>query len=340
MPGTTTDDDVVDTTADSVRMEERSPLKAANQLPDNATAHGSNKRPKVAVPVLEYPAQVDVPSRGLVQVLFEQAAGGDQQVLADAGLLSFERVLLPAIAVQEEAALKKLQAVVQRDEPERAGQVESCRKAVYDSVGAAMRAVAACREARKPVEQEREAVWAAERLEKEQALKNQVAAAAEQEEELKQMDRLTAKHELKKKLPKNQELWREVAYLMTELSKLQKEERLWRQAQQTLEEREAELQVQEVEAEKKAAEQAKQEPEEEQPPVEEIGMVQQTIQDLQLSSVRIQQALEVVSGIVTESDQVRKELYHRYRKDHQFHGYPGIKDPKGLLSVLSQSQDF
>jgi len=329
----------------------RSPLKnVAHQQINSSTggaAGSANKRPKVAVvpPALEYPLSVPVPTRAIVQALFEEAIkndASDQTELAKAGLLSFSDVLLPAAAVQEEQVLKQLQAIAQRDSPTLTQHVVQCRKAVYDSVGAAMRAAATSRLARILVEQERAVDW----YEQEQArvAEQAVAHAAVQQEQkaLRQAAAVTAAHERKKKFPRNQELWREVAYLMTELSKLQKEERSWQAAAQNLQQRELELAVQEEEQAAGMREQEIGDKGQQHSSVEvpEIAMVQQTIQDITLSTVRIQQALDIVTTTVTESDKIRKDLYRRYRRDHQFHGYPGIKDPVGLLSALSQSQDF
>ena len=40
--------------------------------------------------------------------------------------------------------------------------------------------------------------------------------------------------------------------------------------------------------------------------------------------------------MVSQSADVRRELYSKYRSDHQFHGYRGNKDTKGLIAALSQ----
>jgi len=71
---------------------------------------------------------------------------------------------------------------------------------------------------------------------------------------------------------------------------------------------------------------------------EEMEKITEMLGDITVSALRIQQALEEVSKLASDADGVRKELYHKYRKDHQFHGYQGFKDPKGLLRSLSQTQ--
>jgi hypothetical protein len=331
----------------------------------------------VVVKPLVYPSTVPVPSREIVQALFEEAIQSsknntednmdddnnrisDQQKQAtaekDAGLLSFTQVLLPAAAYCEEQALKQLQAVVQRDYPgadsSATETVKLCRKAVYDGVSAAMRAAQASRVIRFAADQQREAAWRQDAADKADRERDSAEQLQQQEDECHKLELSRQKADLKKKLPRNQELWREVAYLMTEISKLSKEERLWQQAEQNLAAAEQELDRQEQEQlellEQKQDQADMDNSANDDDPNEtstkttspEFTMVEQTIEDITLSSIRIQQALKIVSGIITESDQVRKDLYRRYRQDHQFHGYPGIKNPKGLLKALSQSQDF
>jgi hypothetical protein len=345
------------------------PSSAKRPKVDNDTVTATDAvATAVILKPLVYPTTVPVPSREIVQSLFEEAIQSsknntetedddkkltDQQSLAetDAGLLSFTQVLLPAAAYCEEQALKQLQAVVQRDYPgtESIETVKMCRKAVYDGVSAAMRAAQASRVTRHTVDQEREAAWRQDAADKAERERDSAAQLQQQEDECHTFELSRQKAELKNKLPRNQELWREVAYLMTEISKLAKEERLWQQAEQNLAAAEQELDRQEQEQlELEQKDQAGVDNNADDGDNEtstntstpEFAMVEQTIEDITLSSIRIQQALKIVSGIITESDQVRKDLYRRYRQDHQFHGYPGIKNPKGLLKALSQSQDF
>jgi hypothetical protein len=323
---------------------ERSPLRkiSANEQQSPAVS----KRLKLSVniqsslveTVIEYPKQVGIPSKSLVFSLYEQAMtteGSDQMELAEAGLLSLEQVLLPAAAYQEDEALKKVQAVVQRDHPDKVDSIVACRKAVYDCVGAAMTAVVSAREARRPAELAYlESVEEAKQtaLQHEKLLTERMA---EQIEQMAAMERAKRLREAVKKLPRNQELWREVVYLMTEMSKLQKEERLWKESAERLARRAQEVAEQHdtavVDDDMHEEDVAQVDP--------DMDKVTQTVDDITISSVRINKALQIVSNIAIESDRVRKELYHRYRRDHQFHGYQGVKDPKGLLRALSQSQD-
>jgi hypothetical protein len=150
----------------------------------------------------------------------------------------------------------------------------------------------------------------------------------QQEDECRQLERSRQKAELKKKLPRNQELWREVAYLMTEISKLSKEERLWQQAEQNLAAAEQELDRQEqeqLEVEQKQDEEEMDTAANEDKGNEtstttttttpEFAMVEQTRAYAFVHSHPA--GTQIVSGIITE-DQVRRLV--SVSADHQF-GY-------------------
>ena len=302
------------------------------------------KRSKIEM--LAYPADVPLPSRGLIQSLFDEAVQdtnhGDQQLLQDAGLLSFRQVILPALAYQEEQALKGLQSKTQRDCPELKPCVVQARKAVYGAVGAACLAVLENSTRREEYRCQKEAEWRQQAKEKVQQIRDEA-------EQQRLATRKQLQRELKMKLPVNQILWREEAYLMTQLNKLNAEKQQWNDAAAALNKQEAALELEE----KKYAEtvQGKGEPnatsddpnsknnedqEYRAPP--EMMQVVETATDIRLAALRIKHALQLVAGTVEETEQIRQALYKQYCKDHQFHGYQGIHDPKGLLRALSQSQ--
>lgn len=349
---------------------ERSPLRKITGNEDLRKTGSATKRLKVdtttqtrtpiaavsAAPwTITYPEHVDIPSKSLIKSLFEQAetsGNGDQKSLTAAGLLSLEEVLLPAIAYQEDQALRHVQAKAQRDGPPQAvACIETCRKAVFDGIRHARQAVAQSRQDRFPAEQQRQAAWAQEKQRQRQARHEQAQRLAAQQEQERNWQRQQRKNELIKTWPRNQAMWREVVDLMNDLAKLQKEERLWKEAREQLQLQQDEIAAREEQKRRQEAERnasaavhenndisTNNEPQP-QKAGHDMEKVQQAVQDMTLSTVRIQQALGIVSDIAKESDQVRKELYRRYRKDHQFHGYQGVQDAKGLLRVLSQSQD-
>jgi hypothetical protein len=213
-------------------------------------------------------------------------------------------------------------------------------------VGAACRAVAQSRETRAMHDASREAEWSKQREMAQQQRQQQLQTALEQQAAAIEAAKQQRKRELQKKLPANQELWREVAYLMTELTKLATEERQWKLAAESLTAQEAALAQHEehAAARRRAAEATTatdtttttNDPS--LAPVEQIVKVAETAADIALSVKRIQSALEIVSQTVVASEQARRDLYQAYTADHQFRGYQGVHDPKGLLRALSQSQ--
>jgi len=301
--------------------------------------------------LLPYPTEIPLPSRGLIQSLYEEAVKSsssslddentnnnrhDQRYLSDAGLLSFEQVLLPALAYQEEQALKtQLQAVTQRDHPALKPAVVHTRKAVYEAVGAACRAVQGHVAAvRCPAQREREAAW-----------RCQIQHAQEQEADRTEAARQQRKRALQKQLPANQELWREIAYLMTESGKLALEQKQWETAAVQLEQRQTALEEQEKKKEEAAAallaSSSNKNPEDDDKAkmvAPELEQVAATAAEVRVSAVRIRSALDIVRDTVQKTETARQALYAQYVRDHQFYGYQGAHDAKGLLRALSQSQ--
>jgi hypothetical protein len=281
---------------------------------------------------MEYPSEVAVPSRRLVASFYQQALAADdsgvrdndQVYLQPAGLLSLEQVLLPALARQEDKALKGLQAKVLRDAPEHAHVIKQSRQMVYEGIGSAIQHAHQARLNRQACAQElcqqeiqQRALAKKQRLEQEQQERRRQLLLEQQELDLEQSNRLKL---LKRQYPRNQSLWREVVQLMTSKSKLEKEERLWQQAERQLLEKEA----QDGDATIKATTDITIEEEQQQLPVEipkdELHLqLDQLVQDMSISSTRIQEGLGLVTKIVDESDQMRKQLYQTYRRDHQFY---------------------
>lgn len=309
----------------------------------NGESHDSSNVDQLLIQPIVYPKDVSFPSKGLVKALFEHAMTNDQSdqsALVDAGVLSFEEVLLPAIASSELQALKELQAKVQRDLPHQTDMVVRCRKTVMSSIGAAMNAVAESRAVRAIKDAQRREETEQQKERELQRQEEEMVRSEEVREREREVLRNKHKQELIKRLPKNQELWREIVYLMTEMSKLQKEEKMWKEAAEYLDQQEreiVELERQQQEEEESQTFEEVDAPQDEEIS-EEINKVNQTLEDISLSCVRIQQALENVSKIAEESDRVRLQLHQQYRRNHQFQGYQGIKDPKGLILSLSQSQ--
>ena len=287
----------------------------------------------------------------------------DQEYLNPAGLLSFEQVLLPAIARQEDLALKALQSKVQRDHPEWTYVVRDCRVQVYQMIHAAMEAVKKNRHRRLQQVMERRQAKAEEREARRKAMEEAYQQELEQRRQYQEMERARRLRNLKRQHPRNQQLWREVAVLMTAISKLEKEEKAWIELEQEIAAREQQQVEQEVPIQQ--GEQVRQvslPADGNQTPDDSVTkteysttgdiedvvdvpkhelqiQVERALHDIAVSSTRIQDGLKIVKSIVSDADAVRTELYEKYRQDHQFRGYQAIKDPKGMIRFLSQDDE-
>lgn len=324
----------------------------------------SNKRPKVTVanssasneqrqpvaPVqdediqlLQYPTEIPLPSRDIVRTMYETAIqNADDQVHLDGtGLLSLEQVILPAVYASEDVALQQLQAVVQRDCPQHTDAVEATRWALYEFVGAGCDAVVQSREARAKHDADREAQWQREREEAAQRRQRQIETRAQQHAAAVEEAKQAKKWELQKKLPANQELWREIAFLTKELTELSTIERQWEIAAEKLTVQEAALAEQEgeamAEAEAKRSVMDDHAGEQILAPVEQIVKLVETATDITVAAQRIQGALQIVNQTVVDCEQARSELCEQYKIEQMFHGYQrdGIKE---IVRFFSQSQ--
>ena len=343
---------------DEVRREEKEPtdskgVEEAQQV--------EAMIPEIAKPkdVQYTPEERNAPPKAVIDHFFNQTmeqgedGSSDQRELVDAGLLSLEDVLLPAIAHQENQALKKIQRKVQRDAPDQTHILIAGRTAVNKSLGAAALAVRQSRAARRIIEQQREETWAQERrVQREERRKDrakEVERLRSEAAKAKELQKLKDKREQKKKFGPNQDLWREVAYLMTESSKLEREGRLWREAEamfeateKDLESREATRRQQEESSTATTTDDAVMEDNDEnmEPhPTVNMQPFDRSIEDIMKSSGDIQAALKLVTETMADAGKLRKNLYRRYRQDHQFEGYRGVNDPKGLIRILSQDTE-
>jgi hypothetical protein len=157
--------------------------------------------------------------------------------------------------------------------------------------------------------------------------------------------------EYKKQYPKNKELWREVALLMTAQAKLEREAREWDAAIANLEAKEKELKEIQADPEKMKEWRAQKlqslgldgerHTETRNPAKETKKTMDETVhhivEDIQLSTDRINQTLTSILSDVKESDVARKELFDKYTTDHQFRGYKGVNHTKALIQNMINS---
>jgi hypothetical protein len=333
----------------SLRKSSSSPFKNNVNVVKSAVASIASpalKKHKPAM-VFTYPDEVNVPSKGLIRAFYNDALSQEnshqnQLDEAGSGILSMEEVLIPAVAREEMNMLKKTQAKAQRDASESVvDSLKLCRRAIYESVESAIVAARVARLQREAnekarqeqIQQDREATKERLRLKREEEARQRKVQRAEDRKATKELERL----EMKKTLPKNTEMWREVAFLMTELAKIKKEKRMWMEAEQEIDSKIAALiKAKEDEASSNADSENASDMVVSNIDEQYKERISNAVEDINLSSLRIERAVNVVSDTVTEANAVRSELFKKYTKDHQFHGYAGVKDPKSLIRILSQ----
>ena len=313
--------------------EKSVPSKASSKSADGTALSAAE-----LTSLLQYPTFVPGPSRRNIQKLYDEALenleDGDQQMLQPVGILSFQDVMLPALALEEDRALKQMQKKVQRDAPQLKRVMQECRCHVY-------KAVEAARQAAKESRIQRETAYR-EKLQREHDHKMEMMRAQrEQDRQTKlaaqQLRRNQALRKQQRQHPKNQELWREIIFLLTAVSQLEKEEKLWKAIDSELEQQQK-ARANEAK-DNEDAEEVENDMTAEVPlhPLQE--RVESSVTSISLSSTRIQDGLQTVLSMINEADQLRRDLYAFYTKDFQFQGYLGIKNPKSMIQFLSQTQE-
>ncbi len=281
------------------------------------------------------------------------------------GVLYFEDVLLPAVAHAEAEALRAFQSQVQRHyrkypEPmemdgvddetkldpsttnDVGALVQECRRVLFNSTGAAVRAA---RESRTL----REEQWALEEAEQAKKRQQQKEQQRQEYERLRQLHKQQQRHELKMRLPLNQELWTESAFLLSGINKLGNEQRMWKEMERTLAQQEKEIDAQEAawQQQKKEQQEQRNDTTVTKPQLKPNLLDEVQALDLKLAKLveatttsanGIHAALQEVNEFLTDADLVEQELNHKYITQHRLQGYKGASNPPGLIKILSQSQ--
>ncbi len=300
---------------------------------------------------IEYPSfdAIPAPSKSMLKTLLQQAlrnsgsSGSDDQAqLQSAGILSLEQTILPAIALQEEKALKCVQARIQRDAPDFKYAVEDGRRIIRLSIQNAIQSVQVSRAKR----MEQQTIRRQEALEqKRQERREHQEERARLHQKQIERQRAEAQHareqqfrSMKRQYPRNKDLWREIVVLTRSCTQLEKEHRMWKQAQVQQQEwtqknmtrshldTETSLSALLTDNEKEMDEHA----------AMLQGRTADSIKDIVLASTRIQQGLAKVLTILKDSEKTREQLYKEYRRDHHFQGYASVRNPKNLIRLLSQ----
>ncbi len=271
---------------------------------------------------------------------------------AGTNLISLQEVVLPSIAIETNAVLKRQQAKAERHAQDcvPASQakdvvevIQICRKVVYKCISDATKVVG---EAWREREKERQKLQI-ERLKREaeqqrsdelNAKRNRKEARARSRQERyeRQMSEKQLNH------PRNKAMWQEVAKLMVDIQKLEKEERLWKEAlfevNRLVEHHQPpeQLELDSIFKEKggdhllTSVEEGN---------LESIATT--LVGDVAMATERINWMLNSVSFAIEESEKLRKEAYEKYQYDgHKFWGYPNVDDSKGLFIALSMESPF
>jgi hypothetical protein len=139
------------------------------------------------------------------------------------------------------------------------------------------------------------------------------------------------KRDRKKNLPRNKELWNEVALLMADLHRLEKEEKAWKEASDILDKLEAESKERIQKMQSSVVQDDRITAEEDDASLN----IDPILDHCAVSAGRIKCMADSIDVLAGEAESVRKTLYDSYNNHHKFKGYLGAKDPKALIQALS-----
>jgi len=283
----------------------------------------------------------------------------NQLYLKPAGVLSLDQILLPALGLEEEYALKNIQAKIQRDSPEFKFVMENCRRLVRESIRRATLSVQSSRTKRTEHQQERRQQ---QLIEIQRARENRQRIREEEQdrqrkEQLRKKEILQAekKRYRAREYPRNQELWKEIIFLTSSVAQLEREERMWMQIEQDIIQLVGKNNVLGTGKPELSRNNLEQQSEGNTSLLSSASAsrvifikaqkdpfqteTEEKVRDIVLASARIQKGLGMVLELLDDSEVVRKELYEKYRRDHVFRGYQAVNNPRDMIRFLSQSQD-
>ena len=281
-----------------------------------------------------------------------------QLKVAGTNCISMQEVILPAIAYDTNEVLKKLQAKAQRNVkdgmPDSKGKdvvdvIDTCRLVVKKCTSQAITQAGQSWRDREETRQQALLERHAQDMEQQKKLRAQAKLQRKEERALaKQQSYERQRYEKQKSHPRNKKMWREVAKLMMEIQKLEKEESLWKAALSEVKAMEQNYQPPEkmdlTSLEDVTSNHLREEKQEKLcHAVEDTNLETKCttlIQDVTVATERISWMLQSVSLAMNESDRLRQEAYQKYQYEgHKFYGYQ-TGDSKGLFSALSMDDSF
>lgn len=288
--------------------------------------------------VVEYPINVKLSSSVLYSA-YKQAIkyGVHQRDLCEANCdqLSFTEVMIPSIIKMHNMELKKVEG---KAKGRKAVNVEKKMRVYRCALKNCERKMIAKVE---QVRQERKEQVRSEREKaKEKEIEEKKYNASERRKEKMRLQeeakvqklkqREIVRKQKKKEYKKNRELWKEVASLMAELGRIEKEEKVWSEVD--LDGTTSQLLY---DKELTGGEEQDTLDSSESTTCEEMNMLQSIIDGVTTSANRIVMTLSALPSVIEESDEVRKHVYHKYKTEHKFDGYRAHKDPRALIRALT-----
>lgn len=275
-----------------------------------------------------------------------------QQKLRSSGctLLSFEDVILPSIFANLNDSLRFLEGKAKGyNDSSAVFAFQYGRMTLPKFLYRSLEAVQQCRSDEAKAEEEHESRM--NELRKQQREQERLEKKLKQEQQAKERETAKTllfmhrqaeierrKRDLKKNWPRNKELWNEVALLMTDLRRLEKEEKVWKEASEILDKLESESQerIQKIQSSVVQDDGITANSHDDTAFLQDQSLnVDPVLDHCTVSVSRIKCMTESMEILITEADLVRKKLYDSYNNHHKFNGYLGVKDPKALIRALA-----
>lgn len=251
--------------------------------------------------------------------------------------LSMSEVIIPSLFRSLKKELKKMQGRAKgRRDFKAVEEIKMIRVLVKSCEKNAILAVDTVKEERQETNKATRAREKKEMVQMKEERKREKMIAKEQKKQEKQKRKQERKEDAKRQYVKNQELWREVAGLMTDLAVLQREEKVWKDtANGVIEEMEKDIsnKAQTLSANQEIMKSLEEDNNTERSVT--IGDVQSVVDNITISANRITETLNDIVSKIDEAKNVQDELYEIYKKDFKLKDYFGSKADKALIRFLT-----
>jgi hypothetical protein len=251
--------------------------------------------------------------------------------------LSLSEVIIPSMFRSLKKELKKMQGRAKgRRDLKAVEEIKMIRIIVKSCEKNAILAVDTVKEERNEMNKAKRIQEKKEMMQRKEERQREKIISKEQKKHERQKRKQEKKEEARRQYGKNQELWREVAGLMTDLTVLQREEKVWKDtAKEAVEEMEKDISIMpqtlssiqgsiEILGDHEKGER-----------LLTTDNVQSIVDTITLSANRICETLNDIVSKVDEAKSIQDELYERYKKDFKLKDYFGSKADKALIRFLT-----